>query len=55
VFEPRDAGDGSHYVVESASGHLAHVDRDGAQYAAVNMTADEAAQTADQLNREGLS
>lgn len=52
MYEPRDAGDGSHYVVESVSGHLAHVDSDGDQVAAVGMTADQAAQTADKLNLE---
>lgn len=53
MFESRESADGTHYVVESVSGHLAHVEAEGGwQRAAVGMTAEQAEQTADALNRE---
>lgn len=52
LFESRDAGDGTHYVIESTSGHLAHTDTGDGQQAAVGLTEAAAEQVASDLNGE---
>lgn len=53
LFERRDAGDGTHYVVAAGSGQLAHTeDPDGSMRAAVGLTQAQADQTAQELNSD---
>lgn len=52
LFESRDAGDGTHYVIEATSGHLAHTDTGDGQRAAVGLTEAAAEQVASDLNGE---
>jgi hypothetical protein len=55
LFESRDAGDGTHYVVASGSGLLAHTeDAEGYMRAAVGLTQEQADEAAQQLNRAAL-
>lgn len=50
-FESRAHRDGSHYVVESTSGHLAHTeDSDGSLRAAIGLGEAEAQEVAERLS-----
>lgn len=53
LFESRPDGNGTHYVIEATSGHLAHTDtEDGGQQAATGLTEAAAEQVASALNGE---
>lgn len=54
MYEAREDRDGTYYVIEGVSGHLAHsVTPEGDQKAAVGLPEGDAWRLADQLNREG--
>lgn len=50
MYVAREDRDGTHYVIERVSGHLAHVERSDGQYAAIGLTAEEADRIASDLN-----
>lgn len=52
MFESRPDGNGTHYVIESTSGQLAHTDTEDGQQAAVGLTEAAAEQVASDLNGE---
>lgn len=55
MYEAREHRDGTHYVVDRASGHLAHQTMpDGGQKAAVGMTEADAERLAYDLTMEAI-